>query len=252
VLRGIKAVAFLVAGSSVMLGKTVILEAFHAPPCATPGGAPYNSCDVIGDRFDFDIEKIEASFGNGSHFEISLNFGNPYNSSNPTATLKPFNRFGLTLAAGDLFFGSGTDYEVGVPLYSHDCFQAGQSYLIDGVDIYTRSAQSVLGNPNAYYRNNRDVYLGGGGTAFGAGLLQVFQNGNGITSGEFKITLDFDAPTTSRIIGYAGEGSDLGIHLAYTCGNDTLDGMAQTPEPATLLLLPAGFLGLGLLRKRRA
>jgi hypothetical protein len=53
-------------------------------------------------------------------------------------------------------------------------------------------------------------------------------------------------------MGYAGVDSKLGVHLAYTCGNDVLDGMAQTPEPATVVLLSAGLLGVGVFRKLRA
>jgi len=45
--------------------------------------------------------------------------------------------------------------------------------------------------------------------------------------------------------------SELGFHWTFTCANDVIEGSASVPEPATLLLLGSGFIGLAVVGRKK-
>jgi hypothetical protein len=236
--------------------------------CAYSQTAPYttSTCPVIGNPLEFDIQSISISLaGDTVSATIDFNYGGGQ-------SLAPFMDGGVQLQPGDLFFYSSSDptqqNQYGVALTSsrpgsQNSFIAGDLYQIGGA-ISLETAATALGDPDAYYRVTQQVLMvDNAGTpnpaATGNGV-NVAALGNGASSAEYAVTVQFSAPT--GLVNLFQSGS-IGVDFAAAdCGNAVLDGSAggfvttnasPAPEPEGALLMGLGFgiiLVVRYLRKR--
>jgi len=165
---------------------------------------------------------------------------------------------GTTAAAGDLFLSTTGWSLVGpAPYYSDDYFDfmnGGWNYAVvlgshgvnsvyditSGEIVISNIARLGTGIPGDYFKGNQEVlfkpYAGVG--AEDSGIWTVKPG---------VISIDIN----DALFAYAFSSGKLVFHWTMTCANDVIEGQVPSvPEPSTMLLLGAGLLGLGFLRRR--
>lgn len=256
-LSGTLALAPLFAGAAPV----TILDPFGAAATSCASA----SCDVIGDKALFDIDRAVFDFGaSSSTIDLYLNFQNP--------SLSPFVNSGITLDVGDLLFAAGGHFRYGVALRTHGgstnggpagtTVLAGHLYELPQGDGNTMTARQALNNPSGVvYRPDQPVWLWNQGNlldrATGTVTTSVF--GDGTTRGRYDVRINFSSLPSNFLNDLAASGLDASLAVA-TCGNDVLSGHLQTrlqttgnpvSAPAPLLLMGAGIAVMGWTRRRR-
>jgi hypothetical protein len=233
--------------------------------CASAQAAPINIADVyegadghgygdvIGNAAWFGISSMDVELVNNM---LTVTINTPF----PDAGLGTFGGIAPDggVAFGDLFLSSTGWDPSGTGLYSGDDHSNGTQWDF-GISLTDRWSETsaatlygldaVVGNPDALLS---DDFLTGG----------VFRNGQEVavntgTANMLTNTATFGTSTgkvifTVDVAGTALANADsIGLHWAMTCGNDTIEGEYNVPEPSVIALFGLGLLGLGFARRRK-
>lgn len=201
--------------------------------------------DVVGRDDYFDISKMEVNYSGGI---LTVDIYSRY-----------FDNIGIygTLL-GDLFISTNGWNPYGTPPnYPQDNYINGGEIWEYVLVLNNHTAQSGSLNlyklsdggtitlsyaPSGYiWRDGQEVLFNPTGSSIATGIWSIYGLGTPIDTDDY---LRFVISNSNW-----GGGNPSAFHWGMTCANDTIEG--AVPEPATMLLLGSGLLGLAGFARRR-